>query len=168
MRFIAKTFAALAIVSTGAAAAQKEWGQVEEKALGYSAVFPEAPKPDVRVEQGVTVKSNVGTAPGMLCLVEMGDYGQHIDAPAELAASRDNFVNGVGATVSTQKRTSFQRDSVSLPALEFDASNPTIKFRSIIVVDGQRVYQVTGGMPKEGGNEANLEHCVRGFRLLPK
>ena len=167
MRLIAGAFTALAMVSTCASAAQRDWVKVEDKALGYSAEFPAAPQPGVTVEQGVTIKSKSAGVPGILCMVLTGDYGQNVDVPAELAASRDNFVKGVGATLNSQKQITVQRGSASLPALEFDSSNANVRFRSILIVDGHLVYQVTGGVPNKGGDDSNLEHCMHGITLLP-
>ncbi len=101
-------------------------------------------------------------------MVVVAQYQRTIDAGKEIAAIRNAFVKAMKATVTAGKPKSFARGDAQLEALEFEANNDERSFRSLIIIDGQRAYQVAGGVSKVDGDTAELEACVGGFRLLAK
>lgn len=166
----------LALVLAGMAfAAEADWSSFTSKEYTFSASFPAAPKAETST---VTAHVNGKDIPvemhqfmakganGALCLVVHSPYSWPIAIEGELVANRDNFVKGLSATVTTSERTSIKRgNGPALPALHFDATGPTYKFRSLVVIDGQQVYQIAGGVPKKGGEDADLDRCVNSLVL---
>jgi len=94
-------------------------------------------------------------------------YTWPIAVEAELIADRDNFVKGVAATVTKSVRLSVERGSgpkFARPAFRWPSPQAT-SFAPLVVIDGQTVYEVAGGVPKSGGQDADLDRCVNGFVL---
>lgn len=143
------------------------WVRTESKAYGFSADFPSKPSQESSSTGGVPMHSMAAGDAKALCLVVRGDYPKTVDPDVELPASRDSFVKGMSATLSTSKRITFKRGDKTLAAMEFDATSATHDLRSIIVIDGTYAYQVAGAVSKADGDPKNLERCVRGFALTP-
>ena len=161
---IAGVFLSLAFATPVFAA---DWVRSESKAYGFSADFPSKPKEESSSTSGVPMHSMAAGDTKALCLVVRGDYPNTVDPNVELPASRDSFVKGMSATLSTSKRITFKRGDKTLSAMEFDAASATHNLRSIIVIDGTYAYQVAGAVSKTDGDPKNLERCVRGFALTP-
>jgi hypothetical protein len=156
---------ALAVGGTASAAG---WVQHNAPDKGFSAVFPKAPKVEDSTQDGVKMTSYAASASGALCIVIAADYPYVINPDTETVASRDNFAKGVSATVKTSKRIKFSRGATKLEAMAFDADSASYKFRSIIVIEGSRAYQIAGGVPIPDGDTAELDTCVNGLVLTPK
>ncbi|MBC8037600.1 MAG: hypothetical protein H7X89_10335 [Rhizobiales bacterium] len=155
---------ALAFVS----AAQAEWVEGNVPEFGFSALFPKAPEKGETIEDGVKITSFSGAADGKFCIVVAGDYPFVINPDEETVASRDNFAKGVNAKVTTSQRITFPRGLTDLQAIKFDAESDTHTFRSLIVIDGSRAYQVAAGMSKPVSDGTDLDTCIGGFKLTPK
>jgi len=176
MRTIAAVFAGLMLASVPSFAAP-DWAHYSSDEFGFAGLFPVTPtvstenkKVQVNGSDYVITMHTVVSkgANGSICLAVQTIYTWPIDIEGELAADRDNFVKGVGATVTSSKRTTAARGKgPDLPALLFDASMPTYDWRSLVVIDGQAVYEVAGGVPK-GGETADLDRCVKNFALTPR
>jgi hypothetical protein len=156
---------ALASMATPALA---EWTRSRVPEFGFAADFPAKPEVESSVDNGVKLTGYSAGKDGTLCLVVVGDYGSTVDPEVELPASRDSFAKGVKSEITSQKRILFPRGAKNLQALQFDTASPTYLFRSLIVIEGPQVYQIAGGVPKEGGNKADLDRCIRGFALIVK
>lgn len=168
MRSAAAIVSGLVLTLALAPAAQAGWVSHNAPEFGFSANFPAPPKTKTTVNDGVTLTSFSGAATGALCIVMAGDYPYVINPDDETVASRDNFVKGVGAKLTTSKRTTFSRGAQQLPAMSFEAESPKMKFKSLIVIEGSRAYQIAGGVPIPDGDTAELDACVGGLILTPK
>jgi hypothetical protein len=144
-----------------------DWVRSESEAYGFSADFPGKPSQESSATGGVPMHSMSAGNVKALCLVVRGDYPYTVDPEIELPASRDSFVKGMSATLTSSKRITFKRGDKTLAAMEFDAASATHNLRSIIVIDGTYAYQVAGAVSKKDGDPKNLERCVRGFALTP-
>ena len=176
MRIMRALSIALALSAGVAFAAQTKWATYSSTAFGFGGLFPVTP--DVKTDNskvqfnGKTYTVTMHTisakgANGSICLVVHAIYKWPIDIEPELIADRDNFMKGISASVTTSKRTTSSRGKgTALPALLFGATSATYDWSSLIVIDGQNVYEVAGGVPKAGGQRADLARCVDGFALL--
>lgn len=164
MRRSAVLLAALLSVAAPAAA---DWTQKTVERFGFSAGFPVEPSLEESVEGGVKLATYMAAAPGVMCLLVIGDYPAIPSVDAELDASRDNFLKGVSAKLTASKRASFYRGTTELPGLVFDAASDEFNFHSIIVVDKLRVYITLGGVPKKNGSQDDIDRCVGSFKLTP-
>jgi hypothetical protein len=151
-----------------APAAHADWAKQDVPDFGFSGVFPAELKRESSTEDGVKLSTFAAVADGRMCLVVAGDYPYVIDPNVELVASRDNFVKGVKATLGNSKRLKVSRGATQLEAMEFDAKSATYSFKSLIVIEGSRAYQVAGGVPNDDADKAELETCLRGFALTAK
>lgn len=157
--------AGVAVSLALAPAAQAGWIQHNEPSLGFSATFPQAPTREDSVDNGVKLVTFLAAESGTLCIVVVGDYPNTVIPDEETAASRDNFAKGVSAAVTKSKRITFPRGGTQLEAMAFDAESDRYFFRSTIIIEGQRVYQIAGGVPKPDGDDAELDACVGGLVL---
>src|SRR5262245_41852629 len=118
--------AALASLTIFAASAwAADWSRTERPSYGFAADFPAPPKEESSVQQGVKMYSLASGDRTLVCLVLRGEYPAVIDPDVELVASRDSFVKGMSAKLTTSKRITFPRGSKKLQATEFDAVNDT-------------------------------------------
>jgi hypothetical protein len=157
---------ALAIVSLHAAAAA-DWVRFGDATTGFEALFPVAPEVSTDNSNGIAMKSYSAMGEGALCFVGVSDYTAIPSVEAELKADRDNFVAGVEATTTASEMTTFAHRDKQLPAIAFDAESKSMHFRSIALVQGLRVAQIVGAVPKDGGDRNLLDQCVKSFKLLP-
>lgn len=156
----------LAIASLHTAAAA-DWVRYGDAATGFEALFPVAPEVSTDNSNGVAMKSYAAMGNGALCFVGMSDYTAIPSVEVELKADRDNFVAGVEATTTASEMTTFPHGGKQLPAIAFDAESKAMHFRSIALVQGLRVAQIVGGVPKDNGDRSLLDKCVKSFKLLP-
>jgi hypothetical protein len=148
--------------------AQAGWVQHSAPDLGFSANFPKAPDREETTENGIKMSTFSAVVEGTMCLIIAADYGYTINPDEETVASRDNFAKGVKATVKNSQRIKVLRGATPLEAIRFDAESSTYIFRSLIVIEGQRAYQIAGGIPKPDGDPVSLDACVDGLMLTPK
>lgn len=136
--------------------------------LGFQANFPKTPKREESTENGVKMVSFSAAVEGTMCLIIAADYPYVINPDEETVASRDNFVQGVKAKLKGSERVKVLRGTTQLEAMKFDAESDTYIFRSLIVIEGSRAYQIAGGIPKPDGDPVSLDACVQGLLLTPK
>src|SRR5262245_30171020 len=146
MRLTAQVLLGFVGSASLATAALADWTEVSNTTHKFSASFPAKPEVDSSVQNGIKNNTTAAVDNGVMCIVVVGDYGYTIKPDVELPASRDSFVKGVSATVTTEKRITFPRGATMLPASEFDAASDGYTFRTILVIDGSLAYQVTGGV----------------------
>lgn len=164
MRNFALSFVTLSSLALSTAATA-QWKEIVEPQLGYSAAFPVKPVARAATYRGVAQSVKSAAATGVFCNVSVSHHRGTVDPAVELAASRDNFLKDTGSKISSAKEVSVMRGATPLPALEISASNDVFAMQAIVVVDGERVYQVAGGVPAHGGRKSDLERCVRGLKL---
>lgn len=154
------------LISVCTTPALADWQAVKVPTYGYSAVFPAPPESESHVDGGVKLHSNSSIANGTLCIVVVGDYGHAVDREEEFAANRNNFVRQVGATFLSQRRITLPKGEAKVAALTFDAQSDWYVYRSIIAIEGAKIYQVAGRVARKGGDAKNLDRCTKGFKLL--
>jgi len=161
--------AAVAVILwlTPFAVAHAEWGESVSAQDGFTASWPATPRQSNNVDEGVALRFYTAARGKAACFVVVADYPTAVDPNEETRASRDNFVENIRGTVISSRNTTLARGTTPLPAIEFDARGDKSTYRSMIVVEGARVYMVGGGVPIEGGANADLDQCVRGFKLTP-
>jgi hypothetical protein len=176
MKLRAFVLSVLCAAAFGVGPAWADWSTFTSKTSQFSAQFPAAPRSEVTNEKvnvggkELPLTQNLFTAKdskGSICIVVHSIYAWPIDIEGELVADRDNFSKQVSATVTQSRRMTLARGArTGLPALHFDATAPTYRFRSVVVIDGQAVYQIAGGVPVAGGDDADLDRCVNSFTLI--
>lgn len=158
------------------AAALADWVNASYAEWQFSAMFPVAPtvqtasKTDSSGAVAATTHAFLSNDGRILCLAGVTDYARPFDTEQELLADRDNFVKNAQATVTASRRTTFTRPpKTRLPALEFAATSTDRIFKSIVIVEGQRTYQIVGvRRQNDAAAAASVDRCIAGFKLTQK
>ena len=154
-------------------AADTGWVTVAPDNAGFSAEFPVPPSPQVQPGQGYT--TSIWTAKSadgnVLVLTGVTDYWADIDTDQEPNLDQKNFLSSVGGTASSSKRDMYlgAKRKTKLPSATFDFSTTSgWNGRSLIIKDGNTVYQ-TAVMWRQGyDGGAALELFEKSYKLLPR
>jgi hypothetical protein len=117
-----------------------EWIKVAPVGGGFSVMMPAKPEEEKRPGDDLTVNLFSATTDNALYTVAYGDYAPSVrfNVDDELAANRDNFLKGVGASLKTTKPlTTDGRKGV-----EFTGENAQASFKSRVFIFGTRFYQI--------------------------
>ena len=166
---------ALGVLATPTAALA-DWVTQSYAEWQFSATFPAPPKVQTASQtdgtSGVTATTHAYIADDgrIICLAGVSDYARPFDAEKELLADRDNFARNAQATVTASRRITVTRPpETRLPALEFTATSTDRLFKSIVIVDGKRTYQVVGVQRQnDAAGAASVSRCLTGFKLTQK
>lgn len=168
MRGLLRIVVAVGLAIGLAPVAQAGWLLFESPGHGFAALFPRTPSQAEKSEEGVTV-THFGAGDGSVtCVVIVVQYPPTTDMSKEIYVLRAISLDGVIGTLTANKRMVVARGSEQLQGLEFEADAKDASYRFLIAIDGQRAYRVSGGIAKAGGDKAELDSCVGGFKLLPK
>lgn len=167
MRLLGRALSVLAATAiAGTAALAADWIEYKSTKYGFSVSVPVPPREHNSTLRTVEVHIFTVGDETAFCTVQVSDYPDPID-DAELARTRDVYLLRMSGTMTTSLRRTLSRGEEKLPAIEFDFSGPTMFVRTIIAIDGKRVYQVSSGIPLDAPKDG-MERCVRSFKLLPK
>ncbi len=123
--------------------AQAAWQTLVPGDAGFSILAPDTPKLVTTQKPKVISRMWVAKTSGILFLAGVTDYDAHINTETELDLDMKNFLKEVNGTVQSQKRLTFNQTSHEvLPALDFSFVAPSGAGRSLIVVAGDRTYQL--------------------------
>jgi hypothetical protein len=158
--------AALAVIFPAAGAAQ--WVTVTPPEAGFSADFPATPE-----SSSDSSKPRVHTRfwlnkSGLFVLIGVTDYDAHINTELELELDVKNFITAdQGSTLKSQKRLTFSKaPDGPLPAAEFTFTDKAGNGESLIVVSGDRTYQVVVRSPFGHDDKAGMARVLNSFRVL--
>lgn len=149
-----------------AGTALAEWSEFKLEKFGFAVTLPDKPREINQKVGAVDLHSFVVGNEAAFCNVSVSDYATAID-DSLLAQTRDIYIQRMFGKMTATARRTLSRGEVKLPAIEFDMESPSLVVRSIIAIDGDRVYQVSSGIPPVDGNRDSMERCVRSFKLLP-
>ena len=124
--------------------AHADWQTVAPPDGRYSVSFPDAPKTTDMNTVQFQSHSFVLSQSAQLLSAGYKDYvaGTKIDAQKELAASRDDFIAAMNATLMTSGDAALTRGPTPIPALLFTFKQGQAQCDSEIAVEGPRVYQI--------------------------
>ncbi len=165
LRFAIVTSALSVLLASNAARA--EWVKVEPPDGGFSMFFPGTPtaKTSKKPESVTHIWSaRVGK---IVCSIGVTDYNGRLDAEQELQLDMENFLKQIQATATSQQKLSF-RDAPDgpLPALRFSFTRSGWTGQSLVVVAGDRSYQVAA-LAETGSDTKDLARCIA-FKVTAK
>jgi hypothetical protein len=135
----------------------------------FSVVFPIQPEESSSVDKSVTLHTYKVLQRPRIYIVIYSDYPDAdlaLDTATRIKAERDGFVKGLtNATVIAERQFSFKRGNSELPALEFTSETATVTYKSLIILDGRRVYFVCAGSIKGNDSAAQFERFLGSFAL---
>jgi len=134
----------------------------------FSVLMPDFPK----AEEPKTTQSDHGPyttylfitrTPGSIYLIGWVDYDPNFtfNPHQELEANRDNFVNGVGATLLDSRPLTID----GFQAIEFIAENVERRFKSRVFLVGRRPYQIIIVSPKGADDSVSTSRFFNSFKV---
>ena len=148
-----------------------QWTPFSSKEFKFSASFCGAPKTDpTTTDQKGDIKATLNlvkaVGDGYFCMVALADYNINPDVEAELLLNQTNFIKAVEGTLLTSRRTEFLNPPEKLPALTFTFDMPpNYTGKSIVILRGNRVYQILFDYRKTADYSAALQKFLSSFAI---
>jgi hypothetical protein len=162
----------LSIIFAVAAQAQTStdgWNKFTSDAGKFSALFPGQPEEGAPAEKGIVLHTFRVVARPRIYMVLYSDYPDAdltLDTKTRLRAERDGFIKGAAeGKLIAEREFKFKRGSTELPALEFASEGDGINYKSIVIIDGRRVYFVCAGGLKGSDSTSQIERFLGSFEL---
>jgi hypothetical protein len=145
------------------------WSRYSSDAGKFSMLVPGTPDETSSTAKGVLLHTFKVLQRPRLYLVIYSDYPDadlELKTSARLDAERDGFIKGLtnGKLVSEREIT-FKRGDAELPALEFTAETDNVNYKSVVVLDGRRVYFACAGSIKGNDSTSEFERFLGSFTL---
>jgi hypothetical protein len=145
------------------------WSKYSNDAGKFSMLVPGTPVESSSTAKGVLLHTFKVLQRPRLYLVIYSDYPDadlELKASTRLEAERDGFLKGLsnGKLVSEREIT-FKRGDTELPALEFTAETDSVNYKSVVVLDGHRVYFACAGSIKGNDSTSEFERFLGSFTL---
>jgi hypothetical protein len=158
--------AALSVL-LAASEASAQWVTVAPPDGGFSVVLPGQPefkrlpaKPKVNTRVWLVHDAK------LFSLIGITDYDAHIDTERELELDVKNFLTSDGGTLKSQKRVTFSKaPDGPLPAVDFTFTDAAGPGRSLVVVSGDRAYQVVVRAENGYDGKANMARVINSLRI---
>jgi hypothetical protein len=146
------------------------WETFTSETGRFSVLMPGVPVDSQETEQSAhgpyTTYLCVLKHPANVFLIGWVDYdpGFNFNRQAELEMNRDNFVNGLKATLLTSRPVIID----GYKAIEFTAETADRIFKSRVYMVGRRPYQVVIGSPKGTDDSVNVNRFLNSFKVSPE
>jgi hypothetical protein len=159
--------AAAASVPYPAAAVSAQWVTVAPQESGFSALFPATPEfRHITSKPKVDTKIWINDNGKVLSLIGVTDYDAHIDSERELELDVKNFLTSDGGTLKSQKRMTFSKaPDGPLPAVEFTFTDAAGAGESLVVVSGDRTYQLVVRAHNGYDGSVDTARVINSFRI---
>jgi hypothetical protein len=170
-RRILAGLAVVAGVSLAGSAAHAEMRTFAPSDAGFSVLFPGTPQMERRQEPQADTWLWSARREKFLCVVGLTDYAGHIEEPqAELDLDMNNFLKKTQGSLQTQKDLSFvDAPDGPLPARDFTFSTPTTDGESLIIISGDRAYQLVVVFAKGEDGAGDAARILQSFKItLPR
>lgn len=169
MRRLALTLLALAAGTTFAFA---DWAEAPHPDLGFAASFPTPPKLTDKESDGLMfhyVSANTEDG-SIFCLVAVSDEVKSGTAAPDMEALATTYQGAATARreVELTRPGSNMHAEAKLKAVELDSGTEATVSRALVTTEGPRYYLVLGIAQKSDKAEADVAHCIGGFKLLPE
>ena len=168
-----KPFAVCILLALGIAAWAQNggegWSRYSNDGGKFSVMVPTQPQEGSKTEKGVLLHTFQMVQPPRLFIVLYSDYPEadlRLETSVRLRAERDGFLKGIseGKLVS-EREFKFMRGSTELPALEFTSEAPKVNYKTMVILDGQRVYFICAGGLKGNDSTREFERFLGSFAL---
>jgi hypothetical protein len=150
-----------------AAEASAQWVTVAPPESGFSAELPapaEFKRPAAKPK--VDTRIWIGNNGKLLGLTGVTDYDAHIDAERKLDLDVKNFLTSDGGTLKSQKRLTFSKAPDGLrPAVDFTFTDAAGPGESLVVVSGDRSYQVVVRAENGYDGRVDMARVIKSFRI---
>jgi hypothetical protein len=145
------------------------WSKYSNDAGRFSVSLPGQPDEGASTQNGVQLHTfKVVQRPRMYMVIysDYPDADLQLETTKRLNAERDGFLKGVsdGQLVS-ERQLKFKRGNSELPALEFTSETSNVTYKSLVILDGRRVYFVCAGSIKGNDSTTQFERFLGSFTL---
>lgn len=143
------------------------WVNFTSEAGRFAVLLPETPtdkQETVQSEHGpYTTHLFVGKGMKSVFLVGWVDYDPNFNfnVTGEMNLNRDNFINGVKATLINNKTVTVD----GYQAIEFTAETPQTLFKSRVYMVGRRPYQLVSATAKGVDDSINIDRFFNSFKV---
>jgi hypothetical protein len=145
------------------------WSKYSNGAGKFSMVVPGTPEETSSTAKGVLLHTFKVLQRPRLYLVIYSDYPDadlELKTSARLAAEKDGFLKGLtNGKLISEREFNFKRGDADLPALEFTAETDSVNYKSVVVLDGHRVYFACAGSIKGNDSTSEFERFLGSFTL---
>jgi hypothetical protein len=145
------------------------WSKYSNDAGKFSMLVPGTPEESSSTEKGVILHTFKVLQRPRLYLVIYSDYPDadlELKTSTRLAAERDGFIKGLtNGKLISEREITFKRGNTELPALEFTAETDNVNYKSLVVLDGRRVYFACAGSIKGNDSTSEFERFLGSFTL---
>ena len=140
------------------------WIKVAPAGGGFSIMMPARPEEETRPGDDFTAHLFSSTTDNAIYTVAYGDYAPSVrfNVDDELAASRDNFLQRVDASLKTTKPLTMDGRN----GLEFTAENAQASFKSRVFIFGTRFYQIAVAVLRGKDDAENSNRFFASFELI--
>jgi hypothetical protein len=102
----------------------------------------------------------------LFSLIGVTDYDAHIDSERELELDVKNFLTSDGGTLKSQQRLTFTKaPDGPLPAVSFTFTDAAGPGESLVVVGGDRAYQVVVRAENGYDGRADMARIINSFQI---
>lgn len=145
------------------------WTKYSSEAGKFSMKVPGTPEESSSTSKGVLLHTFKVLQRPRLYLVIYSDYPDadlELKTSNRLDAERDGFIKGLtNGKLISEREITFKRGNTELPALEFTAETETVNYKSVVVLDGRRVYFACAGSIKGTDSTSEFERFLGSFTL---
>jgi len=156
-------------IAAWAQAGTDGWSKYSNNPGKFSVLLPGQPDESSDTEKGVLLHTiKVIQRPRMYMVIysDYPDADLQMETSARLKAERDGFLKGVSdGKLISEREFKFKRGSTELPALEFTSETANVTYKSLVILDGRRVYFVCTGAIKGNDSTAEFERFLGSFTL---
>ncbi len=166
----AAALAAALWVSLGAAGARAQWITVAPPDGGFSVLMPGQAQFQLKTQPRLTTRIWIVSNDALLVVTGVTDYSGGVrNVNGELNADMNNFVKAVSGTVHSHRRLTFAKaPDGPLPALDFTFVSPKGSGESLLVVSGDRAYQVVVRSAPGHDGRAEIARVLKSFRITAR
>ena len=165
LKQIALVTALILLVAFSPAAMQSNnWEKVAPAGGRFSVMMPAEPKDsEFTPAPDFTSHGYAEEIDGVIYVCLYGDYAAsiHLNPDAELAANRDNFLKTLNASLILTKEIELDGRF----GLEFTGETAENTFQGKVYILGNRIFQITVGVPKVTGDAGNAARFLKSFAL---
>jgi hypothetical protein len=145
------------------------WSKYSNDTGKFSMLVPGTPEESSSTTKGVMLHTFKVLQRPRLYLVIYSDYPDadlELKTSTRLAAERDGFIKGLSnGKLISEREITFKRGDAELPALEFTAETDNVNYKSVVVLDGHRVYFACAGSIKGNDSTSDFERFLGSFSL---
>jgi hypothetical protein len=133
---------------------------------GFSVLLPAEPRMERTQDASSDMRLWKLTGSPFGFIIAVGDYTAHLQADPVLDYYMAKFLEGAGGTSKSQEHMQFAgAPDGPLPALDFTFAMKTVEGESLVVVSGDRTYQIAIMYPRDYDAGEYVQRILKSFKI---